>query len=160
MRPSTWTNLITYILDSLLMMVGLRVALKSFYLQRESSTHLRVLCSDSKFLDYYIASYSMSSQQLFKRLQQSIFISSPIGSSGSLCLDPSECIYSELYTSNAFIAEHNKICTNCNRQDSGSQTENIVIAIMLWSDSTHLMSFRNASLWPIYLYVGSLSKYI
>jgi len=31
---------------------------------------------------------------------------------------------------------------------------------MLWSDSTHLASFGNASLWPIYLYIGNLSKYI
>jgi len=30
---------------------------------------------------------------------------------------------------------------------------------MLWSDSTHLTSFGNTSLWPIYLYLGSLSKY-
>ena len=88
MRLSTWTNLITYILGSLLMMVGSRVALKSFYLQRESSTHLRVSHPDSKFLNYYITSYSTSSQQLFQRLQQSIFISSPIRSSESLRLDP------------------------------------------------------------------------
>ena len=73
---------------------------------------------------------------------------------------PPERIYSELYTSDVFIAEHNKTCANCNRQDSGSQTENVIIAIMLWSDSTHLMSFGNTSLWPIYLYVGNLSKYI
>ena len=73
---------------------------------------------------------------------------------------PPECIYSELYTADAFLTEHNKIHARCNRQDSGSQTENITIAIMLWSDSTHLTSFGNASLWPIYLYVGNLSKYI
>ena len=30
---------------------------------------------------------------------------------------------------------------------------------MLWSDSTHLTSFGNASLWPIYLYLGNQSKY-
>ncbi len=73
---------------------------------------------------------------------------------------PPERIYSELYTSDAFLAEHDKICANCNKQDSGSQIENVVLVIMLWSDSTHLTSFRNTSLWPIYLYVGNLSKYI
>jgi len=73
---------------------------------------------------------------------------------------PPERIYSELYTADAFLAEHNKIHARCNRQDSGSQTENIIIAITLWSDSTHLTSFGNASLWPIYLFVGNLSKYI
>jgi Plavaka transposase len=30
---------------------------------------------------------------------------------------------------------------------------------MLWSDSTHLASFGNASLWPVYLYLGNLLKY-
>ena len=77
-------------------------------------------------------------------------------SSGS----PPERVYLELYTSEAFLVEHNKIRANCNGQDSGSQMENVVIAITLWSDSTHLTSFGNASLWPIYLYVGNLSKYI
>ena len=73
---------------------------------------------------------------------------------------PPECVYSELYTSDAFLAEHDKIHANCNRQDSGSQIENVILAITLWSDSTHLTSFGNASLWPIYLFVGNLSKYI
>ena len=73
---------------------------------------------------------------------------------------PPECIYSELYTSNVFIAEYDKLCANGNKQGSGSQTENIIIAVTLWSDLTHLTSFRNVSLWPIYLYVGNLSKYI
>ncbi|KAF8992499.1 hypothetical protein BDQ17DRAFT_1432346 [Cyathus striatus] len=39
------------------------------------------------------------------------------------------------------------------------QLEVVVAGIMLWSDSTHLISFGNASLWPIYLYIGNLSKY-
>jgi hypothetical protein len=30
---------------------------------------------------------------------------------------------------------------------------------MLWSDSTHLTSFGHALLWPLYLYLGGLSKY-
>ncbi|TFY60206.1 hypothetical protein EVG20_g7504 [Dentipellis fragilis] len=30
---------------------------------------------------------------------------------------------------------------------------------MLWSDSTHLASFGNAALWPIYMFFGNLSKY-
>jgi hypothetical protein len=73
---------------------------------------------------------------------------------------PPECIYSELYTSDSFLAEYKKIYANCSRQDSGSHVENVIVAITLWSDLTHLTSFGNASLWPIYLYVGNLSKYI
>lgn len=30
---------------------------------------------------------------------------------------------------------------------------------MILSDYTHLTSFGNAGLWPIYLYLGGLSKY-
>ncbi|OSD02519.1 hypothetical protein PYCCODRAFT_1477774 [Trametes coccinea BRFM310] len=31
--------------------------------------------------------------------------------------------------------------------------------LLFWSDATHLTSFGSASLWPIYMYFGSLSKY-
>lgn len=41
----------------------------------------------------------------------------------------------------------------------GPQLETVVAAIMLSSDSTQLTSFGTASLWPIYLYLGNLSKY-
>jgi hypothetical protein len=68
---------------------------------------------------------------------------------------PPERIWSELYTADAFIAEHEKIQSR--PQDGG--LENVIIGLMLWSDSTHLTSFGNASLWPIYLYIGNLSKY-
>jgi hypothetical protein len=31
--------------------------------------------------------------------------------------------------------------------------------MMIWSDSTHLAEFGNASLWLIYLFFGNQSKY-
>jgi len=69
---------------------------------------------------------------------------------------PPERIYSELYNSDAFIHEHERIRSQprpeCN-------LETVIAAIMVWSDSTHLTSFGNTSLWPIYLYLGGLSKY-
>ena len=69
---------------------------------------------------------------------------------------PPERLYSEAYNSDAFLEEHARICSqprpHCN-------LETIVISLMLWSDSTHLTSFGNASLWPIYLYFGNQSKY-
>jgi hypothetical protein len=36
----------------------------------------------------------------------------------------------------------------------------VVIALMIWSDATHLAQFGNAKLWPVYMYFGNLSKYI
>jgi hypothetical protein len=68
-----------------------------------------------------------------------------------------ERIFSELYTSDAFIAEHEKLCAQ--PRETGCNLEPVIVAIMLWSDSTHLANFGTASLWPIYLYIGNQSKY-
>ena len=70
--------------------------------------------------------------------------------------EPIERVYSEVYSSDAMIAEHKKITS----QPRTCTLETVVASIMLWSDSTHLASFGTASLWPIYLFLGNLSKYI
>ena len=67
-------------------------------------------------------------------------------------------IFSELYTSDTFIVEHEKLCAQ-QPHETGSNLEPVIIAIMLWSDSTHLANFGTASLWLIYLYIGNQSKY-
>lgn len=72
-----------------------------------------------------------------------------------------EWIYSELYNSDKFVHEHQQL----NHQLSGiagpcPRLEAVVVAIMLWSDSTHLTSFGTASLWPIHIFVGNQSKYL
>jgi hypothetical protein len=41
----------------------------------------------------------------------------------------------------------------------GCDLEQVVAVIMVWSDSMHLASFGQASLWPIYLFLGNQSKY-
>ena len=71
---------------------------------------------------------------------------------------PPEWIYSELYASEAYIKEHERIISQL--PEPGCTLERVIAGIMLWSDSMHLASFSNASLWPIYLYIGNLSKYI
>jgi hypothetical protein len=68
-----------------------------------------------------------------------------------------ERIFSELYTSDAFINKHEKI--RAQPREAGCQLETVVAAVMLWSYSMHLTSFGNASLWPIYMFLGNLSKY-
>ncbi|KAG6329626.1 hypothetical protein ID866_9463 [Astraeus odoratus] len=68
-----------------------------------------------------------------------------------------ERIITELYTSDAMLQEHERIRTS--PQVPGCTLETVVAAIMLWSDSTHLASFGNAALWPIYLFLGNQSKY-
>lgn len=71
--------------------------------------------------------------------------------------EPAERVISELYNSDAMIAEHQKI--QAQPREPGCNLETIVGAIMLWSDSTHLANFGTASLWPIYAYFGNQSKY-
>ena len=72
-------------------------------------------------------------------------------------------IISELYTADAFLEEHEKIAKlplHLLTDPPGLKpVENAVFAIMLWSDSTHLANFGDASMWPIYLYSGNQSKY-
>ncbi|PPQ73255.1 hypothetical protein CVT24_009970 [Panaeolus cyanescens] len=69
-----------------------------------------------------------------------------------------ERVITELYNSDAFYGEHISLMKQRPTRE-GPQLEIAIAAIMLWSDSTHLASFGNASLWPIYLYFGNLSKY-
>lgn len=66
---------------------------------------------------------------------------------------PPDRVYSELYNSDAFVQEHSRL------QRIPGAVECIIMGIMIWSDSTHLANFGNASLWPIYLYFGNQSKY-
>ncbi|KAG2062206.1 hypothetical protein BDR06DRAFT_978637 [Suillus hirtellus] len=44
-------------------------------------------------------------------------------------------------------------------QEPGDELECVVASVMVWSDATHLANFRDASLWPFYVYFGNQSKY-
>ncbi|KAH6912486.1 hypothetical protein BKA70DRAFT_1098104, partial [Coprinopsis sp. MPI-PUGE-AT-0042] len=66
-------------------------------------------------------------------------------------------IQGELYTSPAFLEEHQKLqdappIPDCTR-------ERVVVALMFWSDETHLTLFGSAKLWPCYMFFGNESKY-
>jgi hypothetical protein len=66
-------------------------------------------------------------------------------------------VQGELYTSPSFVDAHRKL------QDSppepGCNLPRAIVALMFWSDVTHLTSFGNAKLWPLYLFFGNESKY-
>ncbi|KIL59477.1 hypothetical protein M378DRAFT_45182, partial [Amanita muscaria Koide BX008] len=72
-----------------------------------------------------------------------------------------ERVFSEIYDSDVMIEEHDKVQrvslppgeTTCNR-------ERVVAGLMFWSDMTHLANFGNAKLWPVYMMLGNLSKYV
>ncbi|KAI0070582.1 hypothetical protein K474DRAFT_1608428 [Panus rudis PR-1116 ss-1] len=69
-----------------------------------------------------------------------------------------ERVHDELYASEAF----NQAYEDLQRQDPepGCTLERVVCGLMFWSDSTHLANFGDASLWPLYMYFGNLSKYV
>ncbi|KAF9444409.1 hypothetical protein P691DRAFT_796554 [Macrolepiota fuliginosa MF-IS2] len=68
-----------------------------------------------------------------------------------------KCVYMELYNLDAFLKEHKKLQKQTH--EPSCKLNRLVAAMMLWSNSMHLASFGNASLWPIYCYFGNQSKY-
>lgn len=71
---------------------------------------------------------------------------------------PSQRLYGELYSSDAWIKAHDEIQKQ--RRTDGCQLERAVAGLMLWSDSTQLAQFGHSAAWPVYLFFGNLSKYI
>lgn len=67
--------------------------------------------------------------------------------------------YTDIYNSDAMLEEDAKIRALGRHPEDDPDTEVAILAMLLWSDSTHLATFGTASVWPIYLYFGNLSKY-
>jgi hypothetical protein len=70
---------------------------------------------------------------------------------------PDVRVHGELYTSPAFIDAHRELQQSPG--EPGCDLPRVLIAMMFWSDATHLTSFGTAKLWPCYLYFGNESKY-
>ncbi|OSD00042.1 hypothetical protein PYCCODRAFT_1437796 [Trametes coccinea BRFM310] len=74
-----------------------------------------------------------------------------------------ERLFGDAYTADGMNEEHEKIQAKA-RDDrepgDAADLEYVVVPIMISSDSTHLTSFGQASLWPIYVAFANLSKYI
>jgi hypothetical protein len=68
-------------------------------------------------------------------------------------------VYSEVYTSDAML-EAEKTLQEALKTIPGPQLETFIVSVLLYSDSTSLASFGSASLWPVYLFIGNLSKYV
>ncbi len=66
-------------------------------------------------------------------------------------------VHGELYTSPAFLEAHEEI--QALPREPGCSLPRVLVGLMFGSDSTHLTSFGNASLWPCYMYFGNESKY-
>ncbi|KAG6908713.1 hypothetical protein DXG01_003558, partial [Tephrocybe rancida] len=68
-----------------------------------------------------------------------------------------QTLYGEMYSSPAFLKAHREL------QDSpaepGCSLPRVVVALMFWSDATHLTQFGSAKITPLYMYFGNESKY-
>ncbi|OSD02376.1 hypothetical protein PYCCODRAFT_1390006 [Trametes coccinea BRFM310] len=84
----------------------------------------------------------------------------PPGPTPSIDLQERIRVYTDSFNSNAALEEYEKICASPRNPADGPEVEYAICSLLLWSDATHLTSFGSASLWPIYLYLGNLSKYI
>jgi hypothetical protein len=66
-------------------------------------------------------------------------------------------VFSEAYSSPEMLQAHKEV--NALPREPGDTMEHVVASLMIWSDSTQLTNFGNASMWPFYLYFGNQSKY-
>ena len=72
-----------------------------------------------------------------------------------------EQVFSEVYNSDVFIEEHINVQHAPLPPDQPDcKQEKVLVALMVWSNSTHLANFGTAKLWPIYFLFGNVSKYI
>ncbi|RDX42523.1 hypothetical protein OH76DRAFT_1488568 [Lentinus brumalis] len=80
--------------------------------------------------------------------------SSPSDASASSAPAP-EQLRSDIYNSDAMLKEDQN-----REEDDPPDIEYAIAPILIYSNSTHLTNFGTAALWPIYVFFGSLSKYI
>lgn len=68
-------------------------------------------------------------------------------------------VYGEVYSSDAMLDAQRKLLHKL-RDLPRPQPEAFLVALMIASDSTFLTQFSQASMWPIYVFFGNVSKYI
>ena len=67
-------------------------------------------------------------------------------------------VYGEAYSSDAAVKMFEEI-KGIPPPVDGPQVESVIVLLMLGSDATHLANFGTASLWPLYVFFGNMSKY-
>lgn len=67
-------------------------------------------------------------------------------------------VFDEPFTCDAWINAHDALQKS--PAEPNCKLERVIASLMFWSDSTHLANFGTAKVWPIYMYLGNLSKYI
>ncbi|KAF7293438.1 hypothetical protein MIND_01121200 [Mycena indigotica] len=69
-----------------------------------------------------------------------------------------EEVFGEIYTSAAMLEAYHSIPQPPPPQSPDDPIESIVVALMEWSNATHLAQFGTASLWPCYTFFGNHPK--
>jgi hypothetical protein len=68
-----------------------------------------------------------------------------------------EEVFGEVYASVAFQEMEDEVHSS---KPPGEAIESIIVPLMVYSDSTHLVTFGMVALWPIYFFIRLTSKYI
>ncbi|KAJ7679628.1 hypothetical protein B0H17DRAFT_944104, partial [Mycena rosella] len=71
---------------------------------------------------------------------------------------PPQRVYDEMYSSPAMAEAHTALQNQ--PREPNCLLERVILSLMFWSDSTHLASFGDASLWPLYMFFGNQSKWL
>ena len=71
-----------------------------------------------------------------------------------------ERIYTDFPNAAAMIREHEALQAAPRHPDDSPDVEYVIVPLQAYSDSTHLTQFGNASLWPIYLWILTVCKYV
>ncbi|PIL33276.1 hypothetical protein GSI_04726 [Ganoderma sinense ZZ0214-1] len=69
-------------------------------------------------------------------------------------------VYTDCYNSDAMLKADAEIRAKARVPGDAPSVEYVTLPLLFWSDATQLANFGSASLWPIYMYFGNLSKYV
>jgi hypothetical protein len=68
-------------------------------------------------------------------------------------------VYSETYTSDTMLRLEKEL-QETSKTTTGPHLETFILAALLYSNGTNLAQFGHTSLWPVYMYIRNVSKYI
>jgi hypothetical protein len=132
---------------------------------------LAVPCEDCNFTEKTAPRFTVTGVQ-YRRLIPTIRAACAEASAKLWHLTPFRAFYlptpdaepqpveSEVYSSKLINDEYVKLQNDEEIKKRHPGYEIVVLAMMIWSDATQLANFGTASLWPIYLFFGNMSKYI
>ncbi|KAH9937829.1 uncharacterized protein BXZ73DRAFT_89249 [Epithele typhae] len=69
-------------------------------------------------------------------------------------------IFTDIFNSDEMLKEAETLRTMARNPADPADLEYAVLPLLIWSDATQLSNFGSASLWPIYVYLGNVSKYV